>query len=70
MIKTKRFCNGKFNYSIKYEQFQQKVIDEDTGAVTLELYHQEKVKSYKFPFTFTTTVQICPCKDTKDYYQQ
>jgi hypothetical protein len=70
MIKTKRFCQGRFNYSVKYHQFQMKVIDEVTGKETMELFHEEVVKYFELPFKLGTQTQIGLCTNTGDYYRQ
>lgn len=69
IIKTKRFENGRFNYSIKYKQFQTKEHDTKTGETSMILCHAEEVKFYKFPFKFGKIVQFGKCEDTSDYYR-
>lgn len=74
IIKTKRFQNGRFNYSIKYKQMQ---IDVNEGLDSPEmpekclvLCHQETVKYIGWPWLFGTRVQFGACEDTADYYRQ
>ena len=69
IIKAKRFECGRFNYSIKYKQFQMEVNDTETGEKTLVLCHVEEVKFYEFPFRFGKLVQFGECKDTGEYYR-
>ena len=69
MVKTKRFQNGKFFYSIKYNQFQMNVIDEDTGEEKMELVHQEVAKYIEFPFYIGCITQFGRCDDTGQYYR-
>ena len=66
IIKSKRFENGRFNYSIKYKQFQMK----DADSEKKQLYHAEEVKFYKFPFTFGKIIECGLCEDTREYYRQ
>jgi hypothetical protein len=69
MIKTRTFQHGRFNYSIKYHQFQMPLTDVDTGESKLTLCHCEEVKYYEFPFTFGTETQCGICEDTAAYYR-
>ena len=70
MFKTRLFQHGRINYSIKYKQFQMKIMDEVTGEKTNQLCHEERVKYYEFPFKFGETVQWGPCEDPGEYYRQ
>ena len=69
--KTKRFANGRFNYSIVYKQFQMDTIDELSGDRTVKLMHSEHVKfvQLSYPF-FGESIQFGRCTDTADYYRQ
>lgn len=69
MIRTRTFQHGRFNYSVKYRQYQMKTIDTETGKESLELVHEERVKYYQFPFTFGNSVQFGLCEDTGAYYR-
>lgn len=68
MIRTKLFDNGRLNYSIKYKQFQIEITQK--GKKKKFLAHEERVKYYKFPFTFGESIQSEPCEDTGEYYRQ
>jgi hypothetical protein len=70
LIRTKRFQDGCFNYSIEYTQYQDMVFDEETNRETPILCHIEVVKFYKFPFLFGTNIQVGQCHDTGEYYRQ
>ena len=68
--KTKRFQDGKFNFSIKYKQFQYPVQKEDGTIAGYILCHSETAKYIGFPDLFGTKIQVGVCDDTADYYRQ
>ena len=68
MRRTRLIENGRINYSISYKQFEMQIFD-DAGSSRMQLFHEEKVKYFEFPFKFGEETQLALCNDTGAYYR-